>query len=174
MQIEPITESFAADITEVNVATLSEPAFKLLYAAWLEFGVLRIRNQPLTEAQLQEFSARFGPLEEAPFGRMSEAQKAKIKNRYVTQLSNIRVDGKPIGGLGNSEASWHSDMTYVANPPPASLLLGIEIPEHGGDTHFADQSAGRGSSNHSHAQRNRAAGALSWPQGMGLRTRFKS
>jgi len=80
-----MTESFAADITEVNVATLSEPAFKRLYAAWLEFGVLRIRDQPLTEAQLQEFSARFGPLEEAPFGRMSEAQKdKKPKSKIVT------------------------------------------------------------------------------------------
>ena len=60
---------------------------------------------------------------------MSEADKAKIKNRYVTQLSNIIENGKPIGGLGNAEATWHSDMTYVENPPPASVLLGIEIPE---------------------------------------------
>ena len=141
MQIKPMTGSFAADITGLNVATLSDSAFQELYAAWLEFGVVRLRDQPLTEGQLQDFSARFGPLEEAPFGRMTEAQRAKIKNRYVTQLSNIRVDGKPIGGLGNSEASWHSDMTYVENPPPASILLGIEIPEQGGDTHFADQSA---------------------------------
>ena len=95
----------------------------------------------LDEAGLQQFSARFGPLEEAPTGRMSAAQKAKIKNRYVTQLSNILVNGKPIGGLGNSEASWHSDMTYVEVPPPASVLLGIEIPEIGGDTHFANQYA---------------------------------
>jgi len=72
---------------------------------------------------------------------MSAAQKAKIKNRYVTQLSNILVNGKPIGGLGNSEASWHSDMTYVEVPPPASVLLGVEIPENGGDTYFASQYA---------------------------------
>lgn len=83
----------------------------------------------------------FGPLEEAPFGRMPEAEKAKIKNRFVTTLSNIKVDGKPIGGLGNDEATWHSDMTYSETPPPASLLLGIEIPDQGGDTHFADQRA---------------------------------
>ena len=48
------------------------------------------------EDSLQAFSAKFGPLEEAPFGRMSERDKAKIKNRYVTQLSNILVDGKPL------------------------------------------------------------------------------
>ena len=141
MQVVPLTTGFVADITGVDAANIAEDEFEALYAAWLEYGVLRLRDQPLTEDQLQTFSARFGPLEEAPFGRMTEAQKAKIKNRYVTQLSNIRVDGKPIGGLGNSEASWHSDMTYVDNPPPASILLGIEIPAEGGDTHFADQSA---------------------------------
>ena len=105
------------------------------------YGVLRLRNQRIDEDQLQAFSARFGPLEEIPFGRMSEADKAKVKNRYVTQLSNILVDGKPIGGLGNAEAAWHSDMTYVETPPPASVLLGVEIPPAGGDTYFADQYA---------------------------------
>ena len=141
MEIQPLTETFAADVCGVDVAHLSDHTFDRLYAAWLKYGVLRLRNQRIDEAQLQAFSAKFGPLEEAPFGRMSEADKAKIENRYVTQLSNILVDGKPIGGLGNAEATWHSDMTYVDTPPPASVLLGIEIPETGGDTCFSDQCA---------------------------------
>ncbi|NCF75809.1 MAG: TauD/TfdA family dioxygenase [Proteobacteria bacterium] len=141
MEIQPLTETFAADVCGVDVAHLSDHTFDRLYAAWLKYGVLRLRNQRIDEAQLQAFRAKFGPLEEAPFGRMSEADKAKIENRYVTQLSNILVDGKPIGGLGNAEATWHSDMTYVDTPPPASVLLGIEIPETGGDTCFSDQCA---------------------------------
>ena len=32
-------------------------------------------------------------------------------------------------------------MTYVEVPPPASVLLGVEIPQNGGDTYFADQRA---------------------------------
>ena len=93
----------------------------------------------MTKDDLQAFSHRFGPLEEMPLGRLSATQKAKIDNRYVTPISNIVVDGKPIGGLGDAEASWHSDMTYVESPPPASVLLGVEIPPVGGDTFFADQ-----------------------------------
>ncbi|MGY8852903.1 MAG: TauD/TfdA dioxygenase family protein [Pseudomonadales bacterium] len=141
MKVTPLTPNFVAQIEEINLASITDAAFEQLYAAWLQFGVLRIRNQDLDDAQLQTFSKRFGPLEEAPFGRMPEAEKAKIKNRYVTTLSNITVDGKPIGGLGNDEATWHSDMTYIETPPPASLLLGIEIPAQGGDTHFANQYA---------------------------------
>ena len=141
IDVQPIQGDFVAEIGGVDVANLTDAAFEQIYAAWLRYGVLRLRNQRIDEDQLQAFSARFGPLEEAPLGRMSEADKAGIRNRYVTTLSNIVVDGKPIGGLGNAEASFHSDMTYVANPPPASVLLGLEIPPAGGDTYFADQYA---------------------------------
>ena len=141
MKVIPLTPNFVAEIQEIQLDRITDSEFELLYAAWLQYGVLRIRNQDLDDEQLQAFSQRFGPLEEAPFGRMPEAEKAKIKNRFVTILSNIKVDGKPIGGLGNDEATWHSDMTYSETPPPASLLLGIEIPDQGGDTHFADQRA---------------------------------
>ena len=142
MRITPIVNSqFVADIDDIDLLTLSESEFEEIYHAWLHYGVLRFRNQALDDRALQLFSARFGPLEETPLGRMSQQERKKIPNIYVTVLSNIRVDGKPIGGLGNAEASWHSDMTYVETPPPASVLLGIEIPKSGGDTYFADQAA---------------------------------
>jgi len=139
MQVIPIAGTFGADITGVRLGSLSDASFEDIYGAWLEYGVLRFREQSLTKDDLQAFSQRFGPLEEIPLGRLSEAQKAKIDNRFVTPISNIVVDGKPIGGLGDAEASWHSDMTYVESPPPASVLLGVEIPPAGGDTFFADQ-----------------------------------
>ena len=141
MNISPITANFVADIDDIDVTSITDDDFESIYQAWLTYGVLRIRGQQLDEDELQAFSARFGPLEEIPMGRMPESERAKIKNRYVTQLSNIIKDGKPIGGLGNAEASWHSDMTYVETPPPASVLLGVEIPDEGGDTYFADQNA---------------------------------
>ena len=139
MKLVPICDRFGADVGGVDLATLTDATFETIYQAWLEYGVLRFRTQSLTKDDLQAFSQRFGPLEEMPLGRLSEAQKAKIDNRYVTPISNIVVDGKPIGGLGDAEASWHSDMTYVESPPPASVLLGVEIPPVGGDTFFTDQ-----------------------------------
>ena len=139
MQVIPIAGTFGADITGVRLGSLSDASFEDIYGAWLEYGVLRFREQSLTKDDLQAFSHRFGPLEEMPLGRLSQAQRAKVDNLFVTPISNIIVDGKPIGGLGDAEASWHSDMTYVERPPPASVLLGVEIPPVGGDTFFADQ-----------------------------------
>ena len=139
MKLTPLSKAFGAEITGVDLSSLGDSLFEDIYAALLDFGVLRFRAQALTKEGLQNFSQRFGPLEEIPLGQLSEGQRAKIENRYVTKISNILVDGKPIGGLGDSEASWHSDMTYVERPPPASVLLGVEIPPVGGDTFFADQ-----------------------------------
>ena len=135
------SEGFGADITDVNLANLTDHTFEAIYSAWLNFGVLRFKGQTLNKDSLQTFSQRFGPLEQIPIGRMSEEQKARLDNLFVTPISNIKVDGKPIGGLGDAEATWHSDMTYVEVPPPASVLLGVEIPQNGGDTYFADQRA---------------------------------
>jgi taurine dioxygenase len=141
MDIEALLPGFVAEVRGVDLRALDDETFELLYAAWLEFGVLRLRDQALEEEHLEQFSARFGPLEEIPMGNLPPEKRAKIKNRYVTRISNILVDGRPIGGLGNAEANWHSDMTYVETPPPASVLLGVEIPAEGGDTFFADQCA---------------------------------
>ena len=135
------SESFGADITGIDLADLTDDTFEGIYRAWLAFGVLRFKGQTLNKDSLQTFSQRFGPLEQIPMGRMSDEQKAQLDNLYVTPISNIKVDGKPIGGLGDAEATWHSDMTYVEVPPPASVLLGVEIPQNGGDTFFADQRA---------------------------------
>ncbi len=141
MKITPVNDEFVAEIEGLNVAEITAAEFDELYQAWLKYGVLRVRGQQLDEDELQRFSANFGPLEEIPMGRLPEEMRKKIKNRFVTQLSNIIENGKPIGGLGNAEANWHSDMTYVDVPPPASVLLGVEIPDTGGDTYFADQNA---------------------------------
>ena len=141
MRFEQVGQSFVAEVMDVDLGRISDSEFRLLYKAWLEFGVLRIRGQSLNDGELQRFSNRFGPLEEIPYGKISEEEKQKIKNRYVTVISNIEVDGKPIGGLGNKEATWHSDMTYIEDPPPASILMSLEVPELGGDTHFSDQKA---------------------------------
>ena len=79
MRITPIVNSqFVADIDDIDLLTLSESEFEEIYHAWLHYGVLRFRNQALDDRALQLFSARFGPLEEAPLGRMSQQERKKF------------------------------------------------------------------------------------------------
>jgi taurine dioxygenase len=51
-------------------------------------------------------------------------------------VSNVMEKGEPIGSLGSGEASWHTDMSYLADPPKASILYALEIPPSGGNTYF--------------------------------------
>jgi len=53
-------------------------------------------------------------------------------------MSNIKVDGKPIGNLGHYEAVWHTDMSYNDLAPIGSLLYSLEIPPVGGNTGFSN------------------------------------
>lgn len=145
MKISPLAKALGAEISGVDVRSLTSDAFEAIYQAWLEYGVLRIRQQQLDDDSLMAFSERFGPLERIPLGKLSGPElDAKLEalglaNAYVTAISNIVENGRALGGLGNSEAEWHSDMTYVETPPTASILYAVEIPDEGGDTHFASQ-----------------------------------
>ncbi|HMG58643.1 MAG TPA: TauD/TfdA family dioxygenase, partial [Burkholderiales bacterium] len=57
-------------------------------------------------------------------------------------ISNVRDEaGEPIGALGDGEAAWHTDMSYLARPPDASMLYSLEIPAAGGDTWFCGMKA---------------------------------
>ncbi|MGI9422401.1 MAG: TauD/TfdA dioxygenase family protein, partial [Hyphomicrobiaceae bacterium] len=83
---------------------------------------------------LARFSARFGELDQAPARPVDTPHHPSRPD--IAVMSNIIENGKPIGGLGNSELVWHQDMSYKELPPKASLLYAIETPATGGDTSF--------------------------------------
>jgi taurine dioxygenase len=53
-------------------------------------------------------------------------------------ISNVIENGVAIGQLGAYEAIWHTDMSYIAEPPSASALYSLEVPPAGGDTGFCN------------------------------------
>ena len=132
---------FVAEAVDVDVRELDDAAFAAIHDAWLRWPVLRLRGQTLEDADLQAFSRRFGPLEYAPMGLISDEERAKIANPHVATISNIVENGRPIGGLGAAEAAWHTDMSYIEQPPTASILYAVETPPSGGDTHYCDMVA---------------------------------
>jgi taurine dioxygenase len=119
---------------------VDEAAFARILAAWHEHAVLLFRGQDLTPDELIAFSRRFGELDQAP---IQENGRRFVEGRpelYI--VSNVLgSDGQPIGSLGNGEAVWHTDMSYLPRPPKASMLYALEIPPSGGDTHFASMVA---------------------------------
>ena len=56
-------------------------------------------------------------------------------------VSNVKLNGEPIGSLGDGEAVWHTDMSYLDVPPMASMLYALEVPPAGGNTSFCSMYA---------------------------------
>lgn len=133
-KVAPSGAALGADIEGVDLREIDDAAFRIIEDAWHDNLILRFRGQQLDDDDLAAFSRRFGVLDMAPTGRGGTPYNPDRPE--ITVLSNIVVDGKELGALGNSELVWHQDMTYNEVPPKASLLYAKEVPESGGDTSF--------------------------------------
>jgi taurine dioxygenase len=135
INVIPTGKALGADIKGVD---LSEPldatTLKSVIDAWSQHLVLRFRGQRLSDPQLERFSAQLGKLDAAPI--YTAGTRVNVDSDFVTVISNVKIDGKPIGDLGDGESLWHTDMSYNETPPMASALYALEIPATGGETGF--------------------------------------
>lgn len=137
IKVTPSGKALGADVTGVDLSKdLDDANFKTILDAWSQHLVLRFRGQTLSDPELERFSARFGVLDRAP--TYTAGTEVTVKSDFVTVISNVKLNGKPIGDLGNSEALWHTDMSYNEIPPMASALYSLEIPSSGGETGFSN------------------------------------
>ena len=141
MRIIPIGEMIAADIQDANLSQpLDDVSIAAITEAWNENLVLRFRNQQLSDADLIRFSSYFGELD--PPGPNPYGVTFLPEFPEINVISNVKDDtGVPIGNLGDGEAVWHADMTYIDNPPEAGILYALEVPVGQGDTYFANMVA---------------------------------
>ena len=134
IEILPTEGGLGAEVRGVDLHRIGEPEFARIHRGLLDHLVLLFRGQKLSDADLVAFSRRFGELDIAPVQETGRRFVEGMPEIYV--VSNVMKDGEPIGSLGAGEASWHTDMSYLQDPPMASLLYAIEVPPAGGDTQF--------------------------------------
>ena len=145
--VTPFAAGCGAEIGRVDIRKPLAPEDRdAIRAAWLKHLVLRFRDQKMTDAEHMEFTRQFGELEFNPakliasqYGveTQTEGRRTEIPPE-ISVISNILEGGKPIGGLGDGEAFWHTDSSFVDVPPAASLLRSLEVPppSAGGSTFF--------------------------------------
>jgi taurine dioxygenase len=136
--IVPSGAALGAEARNVDLRALDEEAFAVIRQAWLDHEVLLVRGQQLGDDDLIAFSRRLGDLDLAP---IQENGRRFVEGRpEIYVVSNVLENGVAIGSLGSGEAVWHTDMSYLVDPPKASVLYAIEVPASGGDTGFATMS----------------------------------
>jgi taurine dioxygenase len=129
-------QALGAEIPDMDLKAIGDAEFAAIHQAWLDNLVILIRNQQLTDDDLIAFSRRFGDLDWAPVQETGRRFVAGHPEIYV--VSNVVENGVPIGSLGAGEAVWHTDMSYLEDPPKASMLYALEIPPDGGNTYFCN------------------------------------
>jgi taurine dioxygenase len=135
-KVVPTGAALGAEIQNVDLRGIGDQEFAVIHAAWLDHLVIVFRGQQLTDDDLIAFSRRFGDLDWAPIQETGRRFVEGHPEIYV--VSNVVENGVPIGSLGAGEAVWHTDMSYLEDPPKASMLYALELPAAGGDTFFCN------------------------------------
>ena len=140
--IKNLDAALGAEVADIDLSKpLPRSDIDVIEAAWRERLVVVFHGQLLSDPQLIAFSRNFGELDPPgpnPYGELFNEEHPELN-----VISNVVEDGKPIGNLGDGEAVWHADMTYVDVPPKAAILHALEVPppEAGGNTYFANMIA---------------------------------
>jgi taurine dioxygenase len=142
LSIRNLNAALGAEIAGVDVSgPLLQSDIDAIESAWRERLVVVMHGQNLSDPQLIAFSKNFGELD--PPGPNPYGEPFLKDHPELNVISNVVENGKPLGNLGDGEAVWHADMTYVDVPPKAAMLHALEVPppEAGGNTYFANMFA---------------------------------
>ena len=131
IKAQPLTGVFAAEISGINLASLSDGDLAELRAVMCAHEVVVVRGQTLEPAQQSAFSARLGTFGEVPFIATMDEFPEVI--RVVKEADE--------GAAFNFGGAWHSDFSFQNEPPSFTILSAVDVPPWGGDTCFASMTA---------------------------------
>jgi taurine dioxygenase len=128
IEVRPLAGALGAEVFGVDMAAdLDDEVVREVRRAFLDHLVIFLREQKVTPQQQVAFARRFGdPMEYPNLPGLPEEP-------LITPVVKLEHERNNFGGV------WHSDTTYLPEPPMGSMLLALEVPPHGGDTLFANQ-----------------------------------
>ena len=128
IQVAPQPTGFGAEVTGLDLARpLNAETLTEVKAAWASHGVLAFPDQPLTLDELEAFTQQIGPFGDDPYVKPMPGHPNVLEVRREPDETVT-----PFGG------AWHSDWSFQACPPAATILRSETIPPVGGDTLYCD------------------------------------
>ena len=120
-------EVFGLDLTRSIADTVAQE----LRNALAEHQMIVLRQQNLSISDQKRLTAFFGPAMRLPYVKPTSDDPEVIAVLKEAHETNTDVFG----------GEWHSDFSFLENPPAGSVLSAVEVPEVGGDTVWASQVA---------------------------------
>lgn len=132
-RLQPLEKTFGVVVREIDVRSLDDTAFAELYQAWLEYALLIIPAQHLSDPEQQAFAERFGKL---------------VEGLEAIEISNVLPNGELRGApdddmmkIIRGNMHWHQDNTYMPLQAKGAVFSAKRVPFAKGDTAFADMRA---------------------------------
>ena len=140
MRIVPLDAPFGAEIADLDLRRdIAPDNGRAILTAFRDHALLLFRGQTLSIEDQRRVGTLFGPLDRrAQVVELTHEGNGRY-DPYVTLITNIREDGKPIGTLPDGEIWFHADKSFDAEPFKALLLYALQVPATGGTTRFANQ-----------------------------------
>jgi taurine dioxygenase len=128
IEVAPLTPAIGARVTGVDLNRLDDGTVAALRQALLDHCAIFIEGQQLDPAGQFAFSERLGPT------MLSVIDTASTEQPGVTVLDQVAPRGQ-------FTDRWHTDHSFVEEPPMATVLRAVQLPAVGGDTCFASMYA---------------------------------
>ena len=150
VEFRALRPSFVAEVDSIDLSQpMDADSVRAVWDAIDRYAVLVFHDQRLTDTQLRDFAAAFGPLE---IGRGAlQGGKRRLTLPQIGDISNLdeenriraRDDRRRLDSLGNR--LWHTDASYMPVPVVLGMLHAVAVPPAsvlgGGETEFADMRA---------------------------------
>ncbi|MCH2172949.1 TauD/TfdA family dioxygenase [Myxococcota bacterium] len=122
VQIEKISGALGAELRGLDLADgLEEQGLESLERAILDHHVVFLRNQPLSDEAHLALARRFGEVSVYP---ILAAMGSDVTLEVIEDTENSAPKAD----------HWHTDVTWIPEPPKLAFLSACEIPAYGGDT----------------------------------------
>jgi taurine dioxygenase len=129
IEVTPSGQACGASVTGLDLATdLDQATITAVREAWMEHHVLAFPGQTLSDEDLERVTQYFGNFGSEPYFVPIDGSE------HVVALTRRADEKAPVFA-----EVWHSDWSFMEQPPIGTCLYSLVIPPVGGDTGFTNQ-----------------------------------
>jgi taurine dioxygenase len=128
IEVRPLTGALGAEISGIDLGDCSDEAFAEIRRASVDHLVVFFRDQRFDLDGFEAFGARWGEFGDDPF------VAGMASHPHIVEVRKEADEKHPLVFGG----AWHSDWSFQQTPPAYTILYGRDVPDHGGDTLWAN------------------------------------
>ncbi len=125
LHLDPLV-SIGIELTGLDLNTIGDESIAELKYLLAHKGVVVVREQSLSDTEFVGLLGRLGSL------AFTAGEQPVAEQQWLNLVSNVGRKSPP-------RSVFHTDTSYIANPPAYTALKAVTLPQYGGETLFSNQ-----------------------------------